>query len=237
MVKAMHRFFAALSPLLWTWAALALGVVALSVGHWLSLNGSGTELVHMLTGDTLLLVRALPLWCLLTLPLLALSPAWLLVIQGILGTLFLVALAGLDVYFSMAGVPLGADLFAYSWQEVRKTALGAQVSVPPELLFALMGSLGLLWGSLWWQARHTQPVAALKHKHGARARRQSQLGCSSGVGGGQGGEKEGRVCVGNSPHTTPTVAPAAHQRAAPPPPPRRSARLGAPTAAACSSSP
>ena len=160
MVNAMNRFLAALSPLLWPWPALALGVVTLSVGHWLSLQSSGTELVHMLTSDALLLARALPLWCLLTLPLLALSPAWLLVIQGVLGTLFLVALAGLDVYFSMAGVPLGADLFAYSWQELRMTALGAQVSVPPELMFALMVSLGLLWGSLWWRVRHTRPVAS-----------------------------------------------------------------------------
>lgn len=160
MVNAIHRFLAALSPLLWTWAALALGMVALSVGHWLSLQGSGTELVHMLTNDALLWVRALPLWCLLLLPLLALSPAWLLVMQGVLGTLVLVTLAGLDVYFSMAGVPLGADLLAYSWQEVRKTALGAQVSIPPELIFALMVSLGLLWGSLWWRARRTQRVAS-----------------------------------------------------------------------------
>ena len=156
----MHRFLAALSPLLWPWPALALGVVTLSVGHWLSLQSSGTELVHMLTSDALLLVRALPLWCLLMLPLLLLPPAGLLWIQGILGTLFLVALAGLDVYFSMAGVPLGADLFAYSWRELHMTVAGAQVSVPPELLFALMVSLGLLWGSLWWQARHTQPLAS-----------------------------------------------------------------------------
>lgn len=160
MVNAMNRLLAALSPLLWPWPGLALGVVSLSVGQWVSLQTSGAELVHMLTSDALLLVRALPLWCLLTLPLLALSPAWLLVIQGVLGTLVLVTLAGLDVYFSMAGVPLGADLFAYSWQEVRKTALGAQVSVPPELMFALMVSLGWLWGSLWWWVRHTRPVAS-----------------------------------------------------------------------------
>lgn len=160
MVNAMNRFLAALSPLLWPWPGLALGVVSLSVGQWVSLQTSGAELVQMFTSDALLLVRALPLWCLLTLPLLALSPAWLLVIQGVLGTLVLVTLAGLDVYFLMAGVPLGADLFAYSWQEVRKTALGAQVSVPPELMVALMVSLGLLWGSLWWWVRHTRPVAS-----------------------------------------------------------------------------
>jgi len=156
----MHRFLAALYPLLWTWTALTLGVFTLSVGHWLSVQGSGTELVQMLTGDTLLLVRALPLWCLLMLPVLSLPPAWLLWIQGVLGTLVLVALAGLDLYFLMAGVPLGADLFAYSWQELRMTAAGAQVSVPPVLMFALMVSLGLLWGSFWWRARHTGPVAS-----------------------------------------------------------------------------
>ena len=160
MVNAIHRLLAALSPLIWTWTALALGMVALSVGHWLSLQGSGTELVQMLTSDALLLVRALPLWCLVMLPLLLLPPAWVLVIQGVLGTLVVLALTGLDVYFSMAGVPLGADLFAYSWQELRMTAAGAQVSVPPELMFALMVSLGLLWGSLWWRARHAQPVAS-----------------------------------------------------------------------------
>jgi len=160
MVIALHRFLATLSPLLWTWTALTLGVFTLSVGHCLSLQGSGVELVHMLTSDALLLVRALPLWCLLMLPLLMLPPAWLLWIQGVLGTLVLLVLAGLDLYFLMAGVPLGADLFAYSWRELHMTVAGAQVSVPPELLFALMVSLGLLWGSLWWQTRHTQPVAS-----------------------------------------------------------------------------
>jgi hypothetical protein len=160
MVSILHRFLAALYPLLWTWTALALGVFTLSVGHWLSLQGSGAELVQMLTGDTLLLVRALPLWCLLMLPLLSLPSAWLLWIQCVVGTLVLVALAGLDLYFLTAGVPLGADLFAYSWQELRTTAAGAQVSVPPELMFALMVSLGLLWGSFWWRARHTRPVAS-----------------------------------------------------------------------------
>lgn len=160
MVNAMNRFLAALSPLLWPWPALALGVVTLSVGQWVSLQTSETELVHMLTSDALLLVRALPLWCLLTLPLLALSPAWLLWIQGVLGTLLVVAVAGLDLYFVMAGVPLGADLFAYSWQELHLTVAGAQVSVPPELIFALLVSLGLLWGSLWWRTRDSRPMAS-----------------------------------------------------------------------------
>lgn len=160
MVNDIHRFLAALNPLLWTWTALALGMFMLSVGHWLSLQGSGTELAQMLTSDVLLLVRALPLWCLVMLPLLLLPPSWVMVIQGVLGTLVVVALTGLDVYFSMAGVPLGADLFAYSWQELRMTAAGAQVSVPLELMFALMVSLGLLWGSLWWRARHSQPEAS-----------------------------------------------------------------------------
>jgi uncharacterized sulfatase len=160
MVNTMRRFLAALSPLLWTWTALALGVFTLSVGQWLSVHGSGTELVQMLTSDTLLLVRALPLWCLWMLPLLSLSPAWLLWIQGVLGTLLVVALAGLDLYFVMAGVPLGADLFAYSWQELRMTVAGAQVSIPPALLFALLVSLGLLWGSLWLQSRVARPVAS-----------------------------------------------------------------------------
>jgi hypothetical protein len=160
MVKALDRFLAALSPLLLTCTALTLGVLTLSVGHWLSLQGSGTELVQMLTSDALLLVRALPLWCMWMLPLLLLPAAWLLVIQGVLGTLVLLALAGLDVYFLMAGVPLGSDLFAYSWQELRMTVAGAQVSVPPELMFALVVSLGLLWSSLWWQTRHTRPVAS-----------------------------------------------------------------------------
>jgi hypothetical protein len=160
MVKALHRFLAALSPLLMTCSALTLGMFTLSVGHWLSLQGSGTELVQMLASDALFLIRALPLWCLWMLPLLSLPAAWLLVMQGVLGTLVLLALAGLDVYFLMAGVPLGSDLFAYSWQELRKTVAGAQVSVPPELMFALVVSLGLLWGSLWWRTRHKRPVAS-----------------------------------------------------------------------------
>jgi hypothetical protein len=77
MVKAPRRFLAALSPLLWPWPALALGVVTLSVGQWVSLQGSWAELVQMLMSDILLLVRALPLWCLLILPLLPLSRGWL----------------------------------------------------------------------------------------------------------------------------------------------------------------
>jgi len=160
MVNAMNRFLTTLSPLLLPWAGLLLGLFTLSVGQWLALNASGTELLQMFMNDTLLLLKALPFWCLLIFPLLLLSPAWLILVQGISGTIVLIVLAGLDLYFLTAGVPLGADLFAYSWQEMRITMAGAQVSMPIELTFALAVSLSLLWGSLWLRAHHTQPVAS-----------------------------------------------------------------------------
>ena len=156
---AMSRigtFLRGAGALLQPWPGLCCGVMALSAGCWWTAQASTTELAHMLAGDALMLLRLVCLGSLLTWPLLALSARARRLWQGLLGTLCLLALAALDVYFSVAGVPLGADLWAYSWQEVRTTVAGAQVAVPLATVLALLTGLIVLWGSLWWFGRQVQ---------------------------------------------------------------------------------
>lgn len=142
--------------LLLPWPGLWFGVAALSLGRWWSAQASSSELLQMFAGDALMLLRLVCVGSLLTWPLLALSARVRWLWQGLLGTLCLLTLTALDVYFSVAGVPLGADLWAYSWSEVRTTVAGAQVAVPAATVLALLMGLSALWGSLWWFGRRVQ---------------------------------------------------------------------------------
>ena len=148
---------AALGVLLAPWPALALGVLALSLARWWPAQAGASVLAQSLAADALMLLRAVPLGCLLTLPVLALGPRGRMLALGLLGSVLLLVLAALDAYFAVAGVPLGADLLAYSWDEVQTTVAGAQVALPPALLAALALGLVALWGSLGWLARRGEP--------------------------------------------------------------------------------
>lgn len=75
---------------------------------------------------------------------------------GIGWTVLLWGHAALIHYHAAAGVPLGADLFAYSWNEVRTTAAGGPALGAP-LLAGLALAHVALWGWLLFHARSGKP--------------------------------------------------------------------------------
>lgn len=149
---------AGLQRLLLPWPSLTFGLVVLSLAQGWSAQASGAEYRQLLAGDALMLPRAVLLWCLLTWPVLALPERWLCWVQGALGSLLLLMVMALDLYFSVAGVPLGADLLAYSWLELRTTVSGAQLAVPMVSVLALALAWLALWGHLWWLFNRAQTV-------------------------------------------------------------------------------
>lgn len=162
---AMHKFkpiLHGLGQLLWPWPALVLGVLVLGLARWWQAQASWPDLAQVLAGDALMVLRSVLLWCVLTLPLLALPVRWRWAMQAVLGSVFLLALALLDVYFAVAGVPLGADLLAYSWHELSVTVAAAQVTVPVAVVLALGLGLLAVWGSLWWLAGRDQTALSAR---------------------------------------------------------------------------
>ncbi|MGI8843299.1 MAG: LTA synthase family protein [Gemmatimonadaceae bacterium] len=113
--------------------------------------------------DVLATVRYLPLLLLYSLPFL-LSPSararfWSL---GVAWSALVLVQVMLVQYFLTARVPLGADLFAYSWDDLRATMqVGASLS--PQALVGLTLPLALLWLSLALQAKRWrwQPPAGI----------------------------------------------------------------------------
>lgn len=156
----MAGIWRGLAVLLAPWPALVLGVLALSLAQWAVAQASGAELVQRLAGDALMLVRVLPLWCVLTLPVLLLPVRARAGVQALLGTVFLLVLLALDLYFATAGVALGADVFAYSWQELRTTVSAAQVALPWPQALALVLAVLVLWGHVWRGLRSAVPEPA-----------------------------------------------------------------------------
>ena len=71
---------------------------------------------------------------------------------GLLWSVLLCAQAALLQYHWVAGVPLGADLFAYSRSEVATTVAGGW-QASPLLAAALAAALAVLWGALWGISR------------------------------------------------------------------------------------
>ncbi|MBD8874417.1 LTA synthase family protein [Rhodanobacter sp. DHB23] len=101
----------------------------------------------------LVLLRAVPILLLLSLPLLALRRERLRIVAlAALWSLFVVAQAGLDQYFQVAHVPLGADLFGYSVAEIR-TTLSGDTPLAPRNVLAYVLPLLLLWGGLYLGVR------------------------------------------------------------------------------------
>ncbi|GAB3344645.1 LTA synthase family protein [Lysobacter tyrosinilyticus] len=88
--------------------------------------------------DAVVFARSLPLLCLLSWPLLRLrSGRGRYVAVALLWSAWLLVAVALEQYFISARVPLGADLFGYSWQEITTTADGG-----------LRGDVAALTG--WW---------------------------------------------------------------------------------------
>jgi len=111
--------------------------------------------VSVAAGSQLLfLLRALPLLCLLAWPLAALrSRRAALAGVGGLWSLFLLLQAGLEQYYLVARVPLGADLFGYSAAEIRTTVAGAGGGIGAAGALAMLMPLVVLWAVLAWRGR------------------------------------------------------------------------------------
>jgi phosphoglycerol transferase MdoB-like AlkP superfamily enzyme len=110
--------------------------------------GLGNDLLALLRFGFVFLLGSLPL---------ALIPSlrWRTLALGLLWSALLFAHAALLQYHWISGVPLGADLFAYSQTEVAATVAGGW-SVSPLLGIALLAALAVLWTVLsmsvrgWW---------------------------------------------------------------------------------------
>lgn len=111
--------------------------------------------VAMAVGNQLLfLLRALPLLCLLAWPLAALrSRRAALAGVGGVWSLFLLLQAGLEQYYLVARVPLGADLFGYSAAEIRTTVAGAGGGIGTAGVLAMLMPPLVLWAVLVWRGR------------------------------------------------------------------------------------
>lgn len=145
----MNHWLAYFGALLRPWLVLVPAVLALGIAHGVAQNATATILLQRLAADILMLARALPMGCLLLFPVVALPERgrnWLL---WALAGLLLVTVVALDLYFSVSGVPLGADLFAYSWDELRITVSGAQVPTPWIALAILVLAMLLLQKVIW----------------------------------------------------------------------------------------
>jgi uncharacterized sulfatase len=140
---------AGLGVLLRPWGVLAPALVLLGAVQVLQVQAAGGVWAQRALADGLMLLRALPLWCLVLWPVLALpARAQVLLLAGA-GTVLLAVAVALDVYFSVSGVPLGADLLAYSWDEVRTTVGGAQLALPWGTVLALAAAVLALWVWQW----------------------------------------------------------------------------------------
>ncbi len=133
--------------------ALAIGLLLLRLPEMQLAWGGDTPLFEtflaMLINDGVAILKGIPVWCAFTLPLLLLKSerlrTWGL---AVCGSLLLSGEAALIHYFEVSGVPLGADLFGYSYQEIRTTVSGTQRPWPWAVLSALILALLLLWFSL-----------------------------------------------------------------------------------------
>ncbi|HEV8693260.1 MAG TPA: LTA synthase family protein [Lysobacter sp.] len=144
-------------------ALLAGGLCLRAWALWAGVNAAeglsmGTARLagYALRDDLLLFARALPVLLLLSWPLLSLRQRRLRVFAlGAFWSLWLLAQLGLEQYYLIARVPLGADLFGYSWQEVRTTASGGMRSDALTLAGWVL-PLTVLWGVFVWLLRRPQ---------------------------------------------------------------------------------
>jgi arylsulfatase A-like enzyme len=152
IVEVARQFLAALP-------ALALGLVLLRLAElvegWPPGATAGARLssvARAFLGDLLAVGRYLPVLFLVSWPVLALRSRWARfgAIGGLWSALILAQL-GLVAYFLNTRVPLGADLFSYSWHEIKTSAAGSHPD-PVVVMAAAIGIAGL-WLVLWWQSR------------------------------------------------------------------------------------
>lgn len=152
--SAYQRFSSGFRALLLAQSALVAGaVIGGSAGMAWSGGEKWTVAGVALAQALLVLLRAVPVLLLLSLPLLALKrPLLRAVAVAVPWSLLIIAQGMLDQYYQVARVPLGADLFGYSLAEIR-TALGDGAPLDAGSLLAMSLPLLVLWAGLWWWVR------------------------------------------------------------------------------------
>lgn len=142
LLDALVAFMECLPALLF--AAICMRISELKMALAQSGTGAG-EFPPSFGNDLLALIRYAPILFLLSLPLLMTDDRRRQTIRvGIFWTLVLVAHTALVTYYFTAGVPLGADLYAYSLAEIRTTVAG-QPLLKAQLLAGLLAGLAVMW--------------------------------------------------------------------------------------------
>ncbi len=152
------------APISVPWQGLLCGMLILCLGRAWSGPFEASHWWPLLASDALMLIRLFAVWLLLSLLMLRLSQRVQWWVHGLLGTLLWSILTGLEVYFDHAGVPLGADVFAYSWDEISTTLSGTRIS-PSKILLLAWALACIAWWALlrapvvrsapptaWWAA-------------------------------------------------------------------------------------
>lgn len=125
MKDRLDRADRRLSQLMVLWWAVALAMALLNVGSLLEAHDA-EAVTDWWVGQGLTLLLGMPVWCMLAWPLWQLptprARAWGV---GLLAGALLLGEAALLQYQHVAGVPLGADLLAYSWSEIVTTVVAA----------------------------------------------------------------------------------------------------------------
>jgi hypothetical protein len=153
LARALSFSFGALPALVLAWLCLRIAeaVHASAAGvpqATLFGAGLGNDLLSLLRFGFVFLLGSLPL---ALIP----SPRWRTLALGLAWSALLFAHAALLQYHWISGVPLGADLFAYSQAEVAATVAGGW-SLSPLLGMGLLAALAVLWTLLsmsvrgWW---------------------------------------------------------------------------------------
>ncbi|HEX9474140.1 MAG TPA: LTA synthase family protein [Steroidobacteraceae bacterium] len=155
---AAARFFGLLPALVLAVLCLRVAELAAGMPPGVALLAALQLSVRALAGDLYALARFLPLLFLLSLAqLLVNSRGGRFWSVGLSWSVLLVLQAALVQYFVTAGVPLGADLFAYTLRDVHET-VSAGLSFRPAVVIGTVLALLSLWTALARLLRREQPL-------------------------------------------------------------------------------
>lgn len=145
VAAVLARVLECLPALGFSW--LVLRAAELVRGHDTG-TSFGVLALSAVINDALALARHGFVLMLLALPLLVIpSDRWRVRALGLCWTLLLCVQAVLVQYHWVAGVPLGADLFGYTPDEIRTTVAGGW-SADPVLAAGMVAAIGVLWWGL-----------------------------------------------------------------------------------------
>ncbi len=142
--------FLVLAPALLAGAlVLRLWTLWMAAPHW----PAGATIAAALGEDLLVFARGLPLLCLLSWPALRIRRARRRnAALAVLWSAWLCVPVALEQYYAVARVPLGADLFGYSWREIAAT-VGGGARIDAATVAGIAVPLAVLCALLPWCAR------------------------------------------------------------------------------------